>query len=328
MKISIAMCTYNAEKFLREQMESLFSQTMIPDEIIICDDLSSDETVNIINDFDSKYPNIIKLTINDLNLGVYKNFEKAISLCTGDIIFCCDHDDVWKNEKIEKFVEKFNENPDATLVFSNAAVVFEKPENYLYPLWKSESITDSEHGTSSFKTLVYQGGSIAGCCMAFRKDFIQVFFPFPNEIYHDDWLATCNVILGKIVFIDEELIYYRQHGNNVVGIIRGNKLSYWKSLITNVKPYIEHLEYIYQRHVKIVNALIEADLVNIEQKQLLSENLKFSEHRSLLRKQKFSNSISNALSDFPKGFYTKYAKGNYEVILDIYDAMIARLFMR
>ena len=110
MKISIAMTTYNGSRFLEQQLKSLLRQTKKADEIIIVDDGSSDDTVAIIK----KYLNVsntrIKLYINEVNLGVFKNFEKAISLCKGDIIFCCDQDDVWQFDKIEKHINNFDDD--------------------------------------------------------------------------------------------------------------------------------------------------------------------------------------------------------------------------
>jgi glycosyltransferase involved in cell wall biosynthesis len=98
MKISIALCTYNSSKYLREQLKSLEEQTLKADEVVICDDKSDNDTMQIINEYKDKLN--IKLTVNKTNLGVTKNFERAISLCEGDIIFLCDQDDVWNKNKI------------------------------------------------------------------------------------------------------------------------------------------------------------------------------------------------------------------------------------
>lgn len=324
-KISVAMCTYNGEKFIKEQINSLLSQTMLPNEIIICDDNSSDKTIDIIEEI-KKTSNVdIKVHVNKPNLGVFKNFEKAISLCTGNIIFTCDQDDVWKDTKIEKMVNAFES--DTSVVYCNAAVVLNDENHYLYPLWQPKDIDDKENGTSSFNSLVYRGTSIAGCCMAFRKEFYERIKPFPDNIYHDDWLITCAVILGKIKAVNEELIYYRQHGNNAVGIIRGSKLSYYKSLYTNIKPYIEHREYIYKRHLLMYEALFNHCFVSEELKRKLDENLKLCKDRASIRSLSWKENINNANDDYKNGYYKKYAKGNYEYFKDLYDITIERLFM-
>ena len=325
-KVSIALCTYNGEKYIEEQVNSLINQTRKPDEIVVSDDNSKDRTIEIIEELLKNTG--IKLVINKnvLAKGVFKNFETAISLCSGDIVFTCDQDDVWKLEKLEKMVAAFDEQ--TMVVYCNAAVVVNNIENYLYPLWEPKAIDDKENGTSSFNNIVFRGGSIAGCCMAFKKELFDKIKPFPDKVYHDDWLITCASILGKVKAVNKELIYYRQHGDNVCGIIRGSKLSYYKSLITNIRPYIEHREYIYGRHMLVFNALVEHGLIDENLKKELEENLILCKDRGEIRTLSWKENIKNAHKDYKLGYYKKYAKGNYEYFKDLYDITIERLFMR
>src|SRR6476659_477323 len=101
MKISVALCTYNGERFLNEQLESILAQTFPVTEIIVCDDGSTDDTSTMLQQFERRYFNLFKIYVNAENLGVIKNFEKAISLCAGDIIFLADQDDIWEINKVE-----------------------------------------------------------------------------------------------------------------------------------------------------------------------------------------------------------------------------------
>ena len=105
--ISVAMCTYNGEKYIQEQLESIIYQSVPPDEIVICDDCSNDATLEIVKDILNSYDGIVQLVSNKHNLGYRKNFEKAISLCHGDIIFLSDQDDVWSSNKIEIIKSKY-----------------------------------------------------------------------------------------------------------------------------------------------------------------------------------------------------------------------------
>ena len=107
MKLSVALCTYNGEKYIKEQLESILNQTVAIDEIIICDDRSNDKTTAIIEQFQAEYPDKISLHKNHANLGSTKNFEKSISICTGDYIFLSDQDDIWKANKVEKIIQYF-----------------------------------------------------------------------------------------------------------------------------------------------------------------------------------------------------------------------------
>ena len=327
MKISVALCTYNGEKFIREQLMTILSQTKLPDEIIISDDNSKDSTLQIVEELAETANVKFVIHKNVPGLGVFKNFEKAISLCTGDVIFCCDQDDTWHLDKIEKFMPHF-ERSDVTLVYSNAAVVLNNASHYLYPLWTKKDMMNEISGTASYPTLFYRGGSIAGCCMAFRREFVHSIMPFPEKVYHDDWIATCAVLKGTIATVHEELMDYRQHGNNVVGIVRGGKLSYYKSLLTNVRPYIEHREYIYDRHRKISAGFDTHQILSDCQKKEWEENLDFTSHRAMVRKQSALISFKQMLSDFCKGYYSKYGKGIYEFFLDVYDLIVIILFMK
>ena len=105
---SIALCTYNGERFLSQQLESLAAQTILPDELVICDDASSDSSLRILEDFAQKAPFIVRIFKNPKNLGYIKNFEKAIGLCSMDVIFLSDHDDYWESEKLNQVLKVFD----------------------------------------------------------------------------------------------------------------------------------------------------------------------------------------------------------------------------
>lgn len=102
MKLSVAMCTYNGDKFIASQLSSILDQTIPIDDIVICDDGSNDKTLEIISRIQQENPNKINLFRNPVNLGSTKNFEKAIDLCSGDYIFLADQDDIWKKDKVQK----------------------------------------------------------------------------------------------------------------------------------------------------------------------------------------------------------------------------------
>jgi len=110
-RVSIAMCTYNGARHIQEQLDSIAAQTRLPDELVVCDDIASDSTVEIVKSFISKVSFPVRLYINEENLGIWKNKEKAISLCTGDVIFLSDWDDVWKPNKIDKILAAFAKRP-------------------------------------------------------------------------------------------------------------------------------------------------------------------------------------------------------------------------
>ena len=136
MKTSVAICTYNGEKYLREQLDSILKQSVSVDEIVICDDRSNDGTHGIIKQYCIKYPNIIKSHINEVNLRSVKNFEKAISLCTNEIIFLSDQDDIWHLEKVKNFIKYFENHPKIDVLASNGFCIDDNSKIHeKYSVW-------------------------------------------------------------------------------------------------------------------------------------------------------------------------------------------------
>src|ERR1044072_5158133 len=126
MNLSIALCTYNGAAYLNEQLESFAAQTRTPDELVISDDQSTDDTLRLIEEFAATARFPVQLSVNESNLGTPKNFEKAISLCRGDVILLSDQDDVWHRDKLESVERMFEAKPQLSLVFSNAELVDER----------------------------------------------------------------------------------------------------------------------------------------------------------------------------------------------------------
>lgn len=328
MKISIALCTFNGEKFIREQLQSLFEQTVKADEIVVSDDGSKDKTLEIIFEFMNKNSIPIRILEHKETLGVFKNFEYCISQCSGDIIFTCDQDDYWMPNKLEKHMIEHTKYLDASLVYSNAEVVANTLDNIICPLWEPKQISDIKKGKSSYTSLVVKGQSIAGCCMSFRRDFFESILPIPDKIYHDDWIATSACLAGKIIGINECLIKYRQHSNNVVGIIRGSKLSFYKSLFTNVKFYTEADTYIYQRHLIMYSHMIKHDFLKTYIKNKGIENiLELYNSRSNYLSKPFSQSLNNLSRSLFKGHYT-LLNGVWTYLKDVYNLLFTKMLLK
>lgn len=178
MTTSIALCTYNGEKYLKEQLDSVFAQSILADEIVICDDGSTDETLKILEDYQSRFPEILKIYQNETNLGFSKNFEKAIYLCTKDIIITSDQDDIWKKNKIEETLNFFAKNPDFEAVFNDLEIVDEQLKTLepSYLNWKNFSydfISKEIENRHLFVPLVMQGSFVLGCALAIKKDALK-----------------------------------------------------------------------------------------------------------------------------------------------------------
>ncbi|MBO4821138.1 MAG: glycosyltransferase family 2 protein [Prevotella sp.] len=224
LKLSVALCTYNGEPFIEEQLNSIVKQQMPIDEIIICDDVSTDHTLSIINDYTLKNPDINWIVIkNSQQLGVTKNFEKALSLCSGDFIFLSDQDDIWRPDKTKKIIDYFKNHAEIELVFSNAKLIDENG------IPKSDKTLFDACGLNQLRKQWEQGlqfeienviQRLLGATFGIRKEFLQQCLPFNQEFinYHDGQIAMQSVVNHCNGMIDECLIDYRIHGNNVVGL--------------------------------------------------------------------------------------------------------------
>ena len=224
MKISVAMCTYNGARYLPEQLESLALQTRLPDELVICDDKSIDQTVNLISDFAASTSFPVTVQVNKQNLGSTKNFEQAITFCQGDVIALCDQDDVWLPGKLACFEHEFARAPEVGLVFTDAEVVDEELRPAGYSLWQKLDFGDRERERlrrgKGFDALL-QGATVTGATAAFRARFRPLVLPFPDDLplIHDAWIAVLVAAVSQVIPVSDRLVRYRQHQGQQVGAL-------------------------------------------------------------------------------------------------------------
>lgn len=225
MKISVAMCTYNGAPYLREQLDSIARQILLPDELIICDDRSTDTTAEIANSFTAAAPFPVTFVVNDQNLGTVKNFERAIGLSAGDIIALADQDDVWLPDKLLLIEDCFVKDPAVGLVFTDADVVDQNLQPLGYRLWESVGF-DERHRrlmqNGRALDVLLPGWTVTGATMAFRGRFKDLVPDIPTDlpIIHDGWIALLIAAVARVSFIDEPLIKYRQHDRQQIGAKR------------------------------------------------------------------------------------------------------------
>ena len=223
MKLSVAMCTYNGERFVAEQLRSILEQSKKVDEIVVSDDGSSDATLERVREalaaFPGQAPELTVLTGE--RLGIVRNFSRAVGACTGDIIFLCDQDDVWLPSKVGEMISVFGHDPDALLACSDAHLV----DGNLVPLGRSQfqmvRMTDglrrSLEGPSGFEALLRRN-VVTGATVAFRRELLGIALPFSDCWLHDEWLAIMAAAKGGLRLVDKPLVLYRQHGSNQCGM--------------------------------------------------------------------------------------------------------------
>ncbi len=283
MKTSVALCTYNGEKFLEQQIDSILNQTIKVDEIVVCDDQSTDTTVSILNSYKEKYPEIFKIHLNEKNLRSVKNFEKAISICENEIIFLCDQDDVWTPEKVEKVKATFGNKPEISTVATNGFGIDDE-NNILdiITIWDvPKFVMEQGYEFNHFNILNLIGNFCTGATMAFRKEIKQKILPIPiiDGFHHDEWIALIAAQKNELYFIDEKLIFYRAHSSQQVGGVFYKNTEKEKKSLTdffsieksdkNFKDYKRLLKRLSLAYKK--NLLLQED--NLSQKEYFENNL-------------------------------------------------------
>lgn len=349
-KISVALCTYNGGKFLSSQLESILSQSQMPDEIVVCDDCSQDNTREILKQFKETSPISIRLYFNDTNLGSTRNFEKAISLCKGDIIFLSDQDDIWLPKKIQLMGEKFTEQPEVGLIFTDADLVDEEGRSLNQRLWELSFPTEiqqrfrKEHISD---TLLHEG-IVTGATMAFRTIFRKDFLPIPDfDLFiHDGWISFIVSLQANILPLENTLIKYRQHSHQQVGIRNMAKerenitlkkiFNPQEGRLKNNSRYKSY-DLTIERQISVKNDfnklrnILESKniLENNSAKTIIESSIKnkieilenIISHYKLRRDLPNGklNRFSPIVKELLKGNYHKFSKGFYSATLDLFE---------
>ena len=237
MKISVAFIVYNGARYISTQLDSILAQTHKVDEIIVCDDASSDNTKEILEEYKNKHPNLFFIHFNKQNLGPTKNIEKAIQACTGELILLADQDDYWEAHKVETIFKYFEQNPNMNGVFTNGSLINSKGElDNKYALW---DIMSFPYKTIKSKTELNNNlklyintveNAVTGAALAIRNNLPLLKQPFPTikHLVHDRWLAINLAEYNSLGILDDKLIRYRIHSAQAIG-----------GMSENIEKYIE-----------------------------------------------------------------------------------------
>lgn len=209
------MATYNGERYLSYQMDSILNQTIQDFEVIVCDDNSSDSTWDILEKYQAK-DSRIKIFRNFENLGFKKNFEKAMSLCKGDYVALCDQDDVWKPNHLEKL---FSIIGNRMLACGNADLIDSEGRKIGLTLAQMESLDRlPSKGLDQAYTIVYFRSAFQGASMLVKRAFLEIALPIPQGAnYHDSWFSLLSCFNGGIAYTFDSVNNYRMHNSNVTG---------------------------------------------------------------------------------------------------------------
>lgn len=238
MKVSVAMCTYNGMPFLIEQLQSIARQDRLPDELVICDDGSTDTTMEILQDFCKSACFAVHIFRNERNLGSTKNFERAISRCEGEIIVLADQDDVWREDKLATIERVFDLDREVICAFSDALVVNENLEPMGYNLWTAVRLNqwEQEQINKGFAfPILLQRNVVTGATMAIRSSLREFIMPISELWVHDYWISFIASVLGRVFAISEPLIKYRSHPHQQIGITEPGRYNLFRRVRTRLR---------------------------------------------------------------------------------------------
>lgn len=323
----VAICTYNGAAYLKEQLDSISSQTIKPKQVVLSDDGSTDSSIAIAKEWKKKIAEPLNIQTNIINnrspLGISKNFEQACSKLTTDIIFLSDQDDIWPPEKALIFMEKFK-NDRILLAHSNAELIDARGEKLKVTLFDSLRLTNREKKLiqeKSFFDIYLSRNIVTGAACAFQRHLFELSRPFPEHWLHDEWLATIASISGDIELITTPLLKYRQHGMNIVGAPI-NFLQYLKLIMkkTGRNNRIKKLENKIKKMCDIKNKVKGNNYK--KNQDFLEQKIKSAKHHFETRKNLSANVFTRAFqirNEIKTNNYFIYSKGIEDIFRDIAD---------
>jgi glycosyltransferase involved in cell wall biosynthesis len=255
--ISIPVFTYNGAHFLREQLDSLFSQTYKNIEVIACDDGSTDETKKILQEYETKHGLVCHF--NETNIGVNKNVEKALSLCNGDFIAPSDQDDIWKSEKLQILLDHIGEN---TLIYSTSTAIDQDGQILNGYIPQKHNLIQGNNNKAFFFD-----NCVSGHTMMFKRELVPFLLPFPGTIYPDWWIAFVASTYGPIEYYKEPLVYYRRHDTQMTQNKKKMKYKLYQKLYYKEKQKKDAILH----KINILNDLASLNILDLESKHLIEE---------------------------------------------------------
>lgn len=317
--VSVALCTRDGALYIAEQLRSILGQTVPVDQIVISDDASTDSTLELVRAelarAGASAPKIV-IVKNATPLGVTRNFEKAISACTSDLIALCDQDDIWVPRRMELFLRLFRSQPDLTLAFSDAQLVDANGERAGGSLFRAISFTRRERKLvrdgRAFDVLLTRN-VVTGATTVFRRTLLAAAMPFLSPWVHDEWLAIIAAGTGKVDFIPEQLTRYRQHGANEIGASRPT-LGDWVGRVQ--EPRVERNRRLLARAEALALRLSEWEGSSSRTRQRAIEKVAHEKKRSALPGNRILRLFPVLLSGV-KGNYSRFGRARFDMLRDL-----------
>ena len=226
-RVSVVLATYNGAQYLGEQLASILAMIRLPDEMVIVDDASTDDTAVLLEDFRDRAPFPVDLVLRHEHLGTWTTFEEGLARATGDILVICDQDDRWHPEKLSVMASRLAEDPEALMAFSDARLI--NPEGRLIgrSRWRVAGFSTSCARLVSLDPIgpLFGRQAVSGCTLAMRAELLPAVLPFPGDIHpaltvmmYDRWISLVAAVAAPVITVPERLVDYRIHPGQQVGI--------------------------------------------------------------------------------------------------------------
>lgn len=321
---SVALCTHNGETFIREQLESIFTQLFLPIEIVLSDDASTDATIDVaktvISEFNQRSLDAsahIRLIIlsNHKPLGVVKNFEQALKATSSEFVMLCDQDDIWEPTKSIELLEILRNNKHFQFVFSDAQLVDSRNVALKTTAFGALNISRKEisemHAEELFNIFLRRNLA-TGATVMLKRELINTALPFPSSWVHDEWLAIVAAAMGAATFTTKRLTRYRQHSTNQIGLKRRGIRHHVGRLIF---PRGDRNKILFER-AKDLSEHPFVSTLDPDKQAKISEKLNHEIIRSSLPVNRFKRIIP-VFQEAKLGRYRDYGLGMLDILRDI-----------
>lgn len=320
--VSIALCTYNGEKYLQAQLDSLLAQTRLPRQIVVRDDVSGDGTWGMLEAFGkvAAQKNVrVELHRNASNLGYVRNFSAALQDCDGDVVFLCDQDDVWHREKIERMCAEFERRPELGLLHTDARLVDADGRDLRLGLFEVLEMQaweiEAEHRGDGFDVLSRRN-AVTGATLALRREYLAKLLPVLDGWIHDEWLAFGIAAQAQVDCLEWKSIDYRQHGGNQIG---ARKRSNAEKLVESGGGKRAFMGKVATRLEQALQYLHDAGLPPPAEKAAqLRERIEHARFRQNLPTALLPR-LRSVRAEAKSGRYQRYSSGFRSIVSDIVD---------
>jgi hypothetical protein len=328
LEVSVALCTYNGARFLREQVRSICLQTLPPVEIVLSDDASRDGSVDIVRatlaECLAEKPGLsiaLRVFENPTALRVVKNFEQAISACTSELIALSDQDDVWMPERLALMVARFAQDPQLMLLHTDARLIDSQRGDLGQTLFHALEVTPSElarvHAGNAFDVLLRRN-LVTGATTVFRRVLLADALPLPVEWVHDEWLGIVASTMARVDLLEQPLIEYRQHESNQIGARRDTfREKVRKALASRGNTHVERAV---KAELLLARLLQMGDRVPPQTVAKVRSKIEHQRFRAALPASRLARCLP-ILREALTGRYDTFGRGVRGVVRDLFESV-------